>query len=562
MTESSNLIRELKQNANEFIEFVKSDRFKSNLTPRKIMLSNKLDALSKSLTKFEMDETVSNTERMEILNDIQNLLTQAKNCLNIQKQQLAYLETENLIQFLNLRRASLFFFNEKHKVISSASMLAEILIGSKIKKFELPSPDSSDFRRIVAISLNILMNTAGIYEMAIDNLQLVDMGSFVSWSKIVLDAYHEQLKIWEITRDDEVAELYRKGNALATYLQNEIIKAFSLEGLGYMIYLLEILRKYIPNSIFDHPLLMEHEIQSYKDYLDFVLKESIALRERVDHYVLKYSSIRVEDLPTLDNLDLVINLNDLRKKTYHALSISTEELSILILDWYKLLNKIRGKNEITSDWIQSDTGETYLAVFMEFVHLLAIEGQAEPLLVFQERWNGFSELFDIIPISDYPSFVQYITLIEMYVRFSHNDYSHIERHFQTIWRLRNEVELNLTLFVENNILQALLGYYSDMMSTSQIEELLNDLLKLVDEVMPWEKYKNELREYVENVFKAIKGEEHDFNRIIAKRFQIDDLDPVTWLLPDFSGLASATNKTAIPFLPFNRKRDKFYMSPT
>lgn len=563
MVSSSNVITELLQAASDYLAATNSDRFSSQPLARKIMLSNKLSSISKFLAALDQDDSLRIDQRMEVYSKVQDILERAKQNLTKQEQNLAFWETINLIQFLNLRKASLYFFDERRKVIVSANMLAEILVGIDLETIpNLPAPSNPDFRRILSILLNILSNSAGIYELAIENLQILDLESFEEWARIILDSYHRQMDIWNITARQEVKELYQKNKGTAIYLQNEIIKAFSLENLGYLIYMMEILRPSLSNSLFSHPIFNVFQSNSYYDFVDITIEDIKKIRYRIEQCVLNDSSLKIEDLPLIEDLDIILDLNLLRKKAYSVLELPSSKVSELILDWYRILNKIRRNNSLTLDWIISERGQTYLATFIEFVHLLAVEGVAEPLLVFQERWNGFSELIETIPLADYTSLFQTLTLIELYVRLHHEDYSSLEHNFQIIWRIRNEVELNLTLFVENNILQCLLGFYTNMLSESQIEELIKDTTNLVKDVMPGKSYVNDLLEYLENFLKVLNGEEASFEKLSSKRIQINDLDPSTWLIPDFQKLAKAKGKPYIPFIPFNRKKDKFYRIET
>ncbi len=554
MVESSHS-KALLENTSVLLDIVKSKRHSSDNVAQNILISNKIANISKALNDLSTEWEMDVAEKIEIFNRFQSKLDTLLKYLDYGG--LHWLEIVGMIQFVNQVKASIYFYDERKKISSTAQLLADILMKTIIVDNlpKIPDPSHKDFRKVSAIVINYLVNTAGIYEITISNLQIIEENSLMEWLEIIFDTYYKMFQIIDNMDWDELILIYKKSKSIKVLIENEIVTLFSYDQLGSLLYFLETAKV---KNLYDHHLFKYLEVRNYNDYLEYTLKRYNATKGKIDTEILKDVSLKSTDIELLFDLELVMNITSLRKNYYELLEnqANGKSYSDFVSDLYGILESIRSGLEINAEFLRLEIGQSYLSYLEEFLALFALEAlELKSYFVFQERIKAIQDLFDILFPQEYPILFQKYYLIRIFMDLEFNLTENLKSYFQKLWIFRDELEINYQAFVENVILSSLLGYYTDLLTNEQIETILEDTMNVINESIPDKRYLNDFESYSKEIIKAINGKEYSFDGICEERMEIHKLDEGTWLLPKFEKLANE-EKVVIPYISFNRVQDK------
>ncbi len=547
----------------DFVQFLRERRHEHNDHARRIILTNRLAHINNVLLEYEADFGVDMHDKEVTLTQCLRLLEECRTKIpSTPEFSIILLEIHNLIQYVVLLISSLYLFDESKKIASSAKMLSSILMDLQDAPQlpEIPPVSSPDFRKISTLVYNHIVTGIGIYETALDNLPVINSDDLVSWMNSIFEGYRKLIGIASSFDSEEVLNMYAKLGKVEVYLSNRIGLMYAYENLGEDLrYLISIYPESFPSSINLNGLVQGEGINAYLQYLDWFSETLHQVDNEVRTWIGKRVDVKQEDLLIFDEMRLLMQLTQIRRNALNYLMATDrnpDDLAQIMLEWYDLLQLIRGNSPLTKEFLETQNGSLYLQALTEFLPLLAEEAYISPYFVFAERRKGLDEVFDNLPSEEYASVHQMKILVNLCGDLHHGQFEALGRYYQELMFLRSKLELNVFLFVQNTLVQIFLGYYLRFLEFEKIEALLEDTLEMLDDSGVSDEYALSFKTYTEMIKTAMPtGNDANFS-MLKNRVTLNPLDPMTFLVPSFSGIAMQNNLPEIPYVPFNLFKDK------
>lgn len=559
---------ELIETLKKVVSFLKEANQRSmSLIQRKILLNSKLDELAGNINDFISDLTLNSEQKVDTLLEALNLSQEVLN--NIPDAPVlsnTWLSYTSFVNFVRATLANIHLDSDSIRSYSSANILSHLLLDD-IKKMEslpeLPPYDNPTkfFETYIPLS-NALQSTASIFSRLIQNIRLVSIQDLSYWGDMTIYNFHlfrELVKLFDIIKLLETKKVQKMDRLLNnvftfantvsilfytfidlhlkfrgiwpedfnTYGELERLDLRSIKKLNeniieFNLNMYELLQEGYSKkliSINDKP----EDGEFYRDY-ELVLKDSNYLTQQIEVYLKMVDPL---DPSNLDRIDKLIILGD---------------------EVFSLIFKISGGREKIAD---SFYVGSFLDTFINILPFYALKALylnntnilENLLLEYRDILSGFREHTNLFFTT---------TLAELFVYSRLDDEIDFNEYYQSLLDKLKDFELNPRTYVTVIHLTVLISYFIPSVSANDREELLakaesrgllsNDL----------EVYKEDFLE-MKNSFLESRSinQAHPINN----RLKIIELDPFSFLIPDFTKLLERRQLPNWKYFPFNRACD-------
>ena len=550
------------------ITFLKEANQRSmSLIQRKILLNSKLDELAGNINDFISDLTLNSKQKvntlLETLNLSQEILNNIPDAPELSNTWLSY---TSFVNFVRATLANTHLDSDSIRSYSSANILGHLLLDD-IKKMdklpELPPYDNPTifFETFIPLS-NALQSTASIFSRLIENIRLVSIQDLTYWGDMTLYYFHlfrelvKQFDIITLLETRKVQKIDRLYNNVYTFASTTSI-------LFYVYIDLHSRFKGIWSDNFDtygeiesynliniknlnaniikfntnmHDLLQEgysrklvsindkpEDAEFYQDY-ELVLKDS--------HYLNQLFEIYINMVDPLDPS----NLNHVEK----LIPLADEVFSII----FKIA---KGREKIVESFYVGSFLDTFISVLpfyaLKAVYLKDINILENLLLEYRDIMSGFK---------DHANLFFTTTMAKLFVYTHLDNEIDLEDYYQSLLTRLKEFELNPRTYIAVIHLMVLISYFVPSINAREREELLaraeNGGLSANDP----EIYKEDFNE-MKNAF--LEGRDINQSHSINSRLKTIEMDPFSFLIPDFTKLLERKQLPSWKYFPFNRTCD-------
>lgn len=563
------LVEEFQQTLLSTQEFIKEGiRREASPVQTKIVLNQKMDEIVESLNKFlfELDHSAdvkvsTIVEALPVITDILN---------HIPKTNLfehTWHKYSALSNFLRMNIANFNLESDHVRIITSANLLGQLLIGDvpKVEKLpEMPSfSDPTRYFETFATIYNTLQSTVGVYQSLMDTLTTITYVDLIKWAEEGL--WHFKLLLDLLFSVDHLALLEsRKVKKMSRFFENQYNS--TVQYIGILDFLLTLDLKFAqmwPKNLDGHGIVE-----------DFTISGFLQLTEKLEARVMKIETdlMQAYDSHLIDRNDHPqqtehYEILTLIKTTFHQIKCELDlfQKSELTNDLQQLNEFISLNLEVIDDFIAKTGGverlmESYFltAVLGTFKFVIPALAHEAVLLGSREKFENIRFKYRAVLDQIDPSIDSSLFLTNIFAKlYIHSHLGHELKCEQYIDQL-NTARIHLLMkprdYIAATILILILTILKAPESYDQHEILMNEIISYgIDEGMQ-QHLRDEIMGYLEQIRLVTRGEPADFGEYMY-RLQYVAMDNSTWLIPDFSSYCQQLGLHPLTYVPFNRECD-------
>jgi hypothetical protein len=538
-----------------------------SLIQRKILLNSNLDELAGNINDFISDLTLNSEHKvntlLEALNIGQEILNNIPDAPELSNSWLSY---TSFVNFIRATLANIHLDSDSIRSYSSANILGHLLLDN-IKKMEklpeLPPYDNPTtfFETYIPLS-NALQSTGSIFSGLIQNIRLVSIQDLTYWGDMSFYYFHlfrelvNQFDIMTLLRTRKVKKIDRFYNNVFTFANSASISFYTYIELhtifsgnwpeGFDTYG-ELEKFDLTNIRKLNKNIFEFNRNMYSLLQEGYTKKLVSINDKPENaeFHSDYKLV-LKDSEYLDQLfEVYINMSDPLNSSNLD---NIEKLITLGDEAFSLIFDISGgREEIAESFYVASFLDTFIEV-LPFYALKSIYLNDSNIIE-----NIFFEYRDILDgFKDHTNLFFTTKLAKLFV------YSHLDKeiefddYYHSFHDKLKDFELNPRTYIAVIHLMVLISYFIPSIGESEREELFvkaesgglskNDL----------ESYKVDFEE-MKNAF--LGNKEVNQTHSIHNRLNIIELDPFSFLIPDFSKLLKRRQLPNWKYYPFNRACD-------
>jgi hypothetical protein len=568
---TSELGKELKSSLKSALDFLKrGDKRSASQVQMKIVINRYMDDIVEKLNSFLFDINSSPDEKINVVMETLPLVTDILNHLpNVQIFEESWHKYSALSNFLRMNLANFNVESDHVRVISSANLLGQLLIGDVPHLNELPEmPDFDDPLKYFdkfAIIYNTLQTTCGVYQSLLDSLSTIAYKDLIEWSKEGL--WHFKL-LFDLLFSQDLKQLLKtkKIKKMSKFYENQY--NFTVQFSALLQFILSIHSKLggkWPEELLNYGLLQEFTIPSYLSLIvklrkfthemlsDIEWAYNANIINKNDHWEQSEHYIIVDiTLDSFDQYEKYILLYE-NKVLSSDLNRLTDFYNINIKLIEKLINFGGGRDNIINSYLVTFVLDIFKSTLPFLAHEALLTKSADK---FENIHYEYRFILDKFDISQDTTLFLVNVLSRLYI------YSHLESGYDlSLNEIYEELKISRDFlmmkprnYIAASILTLILSIIIDKDNHDYHNQIINEILSnSIEDGMQYH-LRNEVFNYLGQISQAKQGETPDFSPFMH-RLQQYEFDTFSWLIPDFSKLCLEIGIAPIIYIPFNRESD-------
>jgi hypothetical protein len=529
---------------------------------KSIILRNRIEEVKEKANIFYSDQQTDLETRFKVFREVIPLIRESLNKLANEKE---YEELWLILASYNSVILSALAFgggsDPTNKFEGQAHLLSHMLMG--VPRIELTDtsqlPKDRKWFELRRYQFNALSTTITLLQTAISTVFFFgksDLDEWVNsafWHYKVLLEFIDSLNyklLWEFNKENS-EEFYRKVFSSILPINgfpNFIYIIYQLYGHSYddKLDFSQMMDNLSIESIFDSSQRMTEYIQRIINTIIELYDKGVIDRNAKPNDSLHFKRINGIKI-SIDRTSHTINAF---KTNLLTGTKNPETLELAIIKTYEHLEFLEWLVKSRDNIFKSSIGITYKLVINQLIALNTLKAlnsqNFESYMLFCHKYNFLfnkdltSELSDTL-------FIQILS--QLYLETHLSKEVDLQKYKVQMEQIINTKSISPTEFIARNLLYVIIRM---LIKDIQIDEV-NQIFDVINQFTISQGL-NHIQDYVllycDNLLTAYKGDEPIY-QLPPNLEKINELDPFTWIIPDFSILANKSRLGTILYIPFN-----------